>query len=180
MSSAKPTMTMAHVAIMVSDIERSLHFYRDLLGFDVVSPEEHIDGAVAEMVDMPRVHMREYRLRPSGGIDGYERTGGLGFTFDIIQWLDPESPQQRNPIHQVPSAHFCFGVDDLPAMYEKLKAEGVEFVSPPVRFAGEGDWHVLFFYDPDGNLLEFNEHGAGSQNPHDFEWNTVNMDELVE
>ena len=45
---------MAHVAIMVSDIEKSLDFYRHRLGFDVVSPEEHIDGAVAEMVDMPR------------------------------------------------------------------------------------------------------------------------------
>ena len=93
------TMTMAHVAIMVSDIEKSLHFYRDLLGFAVVSPEEHINGPVATMVDMPQVHMREYRLRPSEGIDGYKRTKGLSFTFDIIQWLDPVSPEQRNPIH---------------------------------------------------------------------------------
>ena len=42
------------------------------------------------------------------------------------------------------------------------------------------EWQVLFFYDPDGNLLEFDEHGAGAQNTHDFEWSTVNMDELVE
>ena len=41
-------------------------------------------------------------------------------------------------------------------------------------------WHQIFFYDPDGNLLEFNEHGAGAQKPHDYEWSTVDMDELVE
>ena len=58
----------------------------------------------------------------------------------------------------------------MPATYERLKAEGVEFVSPPVRFAGEGEWHVLFFYDPAGNLLELNEIGSGSQIEHDFEW----------
>ena len=52
--------------------------------------------------------------------------------------------------------------------------------STGIKTFGEGEWHVLFFYDPDGNLLEFNEHGAGKQDPHDFEWNTVNMDELVE
>jgi len=173
------SMTMAHVAIMVSDIEKSLHFYRDLLGFEVVSPEEHIDGPVATMVDMPKVHMREYRLRPFHGIDGFKRTEGLAFTFDIIQWLHPDSPLQRNPIHQVPSAHFCFGVDDVPATYERLKAEGVEFISPPVRFEGEGEWHVLFFYDPDGNLLELNEHGTGKQEPHHYEWSTVGMDELA-
>ena len=42
------------------------------------------------------------------------------------------------------------------------------------------EWQVLFIYDPDGNLLEFDEHVAGAQNTHDFEWSTVNMDELVE
>ncbi len=65
--------------------ENLLHFYRDLSGFNVVSPEKNVDGAVAQMAKMPRVHMREYRLRPSGGIDGYERSCGLGFAFDIIQ-----------------------------------------------------------------------------------------------
>ena len=56
-------------------------------------------------------------------------------------------------------------------MYERLTKEGVEFVSPPVTFSGEGEWHVLFFYDPDGNLLELNEIGAGQQpEGHEFEW----------
>ena len=54
-------ITMDHVAVMVKDIEKSLHFYRDLLGLEVVSPEEHNDGPISEMVNMPKVHMREYR-----------------------------------------------------------------------------------------------------------------------
>ncbi len=55
-----------HVAVMVSDVEKSLQFYRDLLGLEVVSPEEHKDGPISEMTAMPRVHMREYRLRAPG------------------------------------------------------------------------------------------------------------------
>ncbi len=40
-----------------------------------------------------------------------------------------------------------------------------------MRFTGEGEWHVLFFYDPDGNLLEFNEIGTGQQQvDHQFDW----------
>ena len=81
-----------HVAIMVSDLEKSLHFYRDLLGLEVVSPEEHIDGPISEMTAMPKVHMREYRLRAPGGIHGHTRNDGPGFTFDLIQWLNPPSP----------------------------------------------------------------------------------------
>ena len=124
------------------------------------------------MVAMSNVHVREYRFRARGGVNGYARDeGDAELTFDIIQWVTPESPFERYPIHHVPSAHICFGVEELPPIYERLKAEGVEFVSPPVRFTGEGEWHVLFFYDPDGNLLEFNEIGTGQQQvDHQFDW----------
>ena len=162
-----------HVAVMVNDLEKSLHFYRDLLGLEVVSPEEHNDGPISEMVAIPKVHMREYRLRAPGGIHGHTRNEGPGFTLDLIQWLNPASPVQRYPINHVPSAHICFGVEDVPTTYERLKAAGVEFVSPPVRFTGEGEWHVLFFYDPDGNLLELNEIGTGEQVAHEYNWSNA-------
>ncbi|MCE2395480.1 VOC family protein, partial [Candidatus Poribacteria bacterium] len=84
-----------HVAVMVSDLEKSLHFYRDLLGLEVVSPEEHSDGPISEMVAIPKVHMREYRLRAPGGIHGHTRNDGPGFTLDLIQWLNPTSPVER-------------------------------------------------------------------------------------
>mgnify|MGYP001220643662 CR=1 FL=1 len=167
--------TIDHVALMVNDIERSLHFYRDLLGLEVASPEEHINKPwVDEMVGMSNVHAREYRFRARGGVNGYTRAeGDAELTFDIIQWVAPESPSERYPINHVPSAHFCFGVEDIWSIYERLKAEGVEFVSPPVRYTGDGEWHVLFFYDPDGNLLEFNEIGTGQQqlaSDHEYDW----------
>ena len=166
-------ITMDHVAIMVSDLDRSLEFYRDILGLEVVTPEEHGGGPVDEMTAMTDTHVREYRMRPPGGVNGHTRSADFGFTIDLIQWISPESPTGRHPIHHVPSAHFCFGVEDVPATYERLKAAGVELVSPPVRFSGEGEWHVLFFYDPDGNLLELNEIGTGKQEPHDYSWSTA-------
>ena len=159
-----------HVAIMVSDLEQSLRFYRDLLGLEVVSPEEHNDGPISIMTGIPKVHMREYRLRAPGGVHGHTRHDGPGFTFDLIQWLNPQSPRQAYPINHVPSAHICFGVQSVREMYEKLTTSGVSVVSPPVKFSGEGEWHVLFFYDPDGNLLELNETSTGKQVAHSFEW----------
>ena len=167
------SITIDHVAVMVSDLERSLRFYRDILGLEVVTPEEHGGGPVDEMTAMKDTHVREYRMRPPGGVNGHSRSADFGFTFDLIEWTSPKSPTGRQPIHHVPSAHFCFGVEDVPAIYERLKAAAVEIVSPPVRFSGEGEWHVLFFYDPDGNLLELNEVGTGKQEPHDYSWSTA-------
>lgn len=166
-----PTVTIDHLALMVRDLEKSLYFYRDLLGMEIVSPEEHAGGPIDAMTAMSDVHMREYRLRPSRGINGYERVNTKGqLTLDLIEWVTPKSPFERQAIHHVPSAHICFGVENVPETYDRLKAEGVEFVSPPVRFTNEGEWHVLFFYDPDGNLLELNEIDTGSQIKHDFQW----------
>ena len=99
-------ITIDHVAIMVSDLEKSLHFYRDILGMEVVSPEEHDGGPIDEMTAMSNVHMREYRLRPPGGVNGHTRSSEQGFTFDLIQWINPESPNR--PAADTPCAQRAF------------------------------------------------------------------------
>ena len=48
-------------------------------------------------------------------------------------------------------AHLAFGVDDIDATFEELKAKGVEFFIEP-RDAGV--MRIAFFRDPDGNPLE--------------------------
>jgi catechol 2,3-dioxygenase-like lactoylglutathione lyase family enzyme len=138
-----------HLAVMCGDLERSFRFYHDLLGLEKVQYVEHHDVGISEMVAMPNVHMKEYRMRVPTNPD---------IIFDLIQWVSPTSPEQRCPIHQVPSAHVAFDVEDLEATYQHLKSQGVEFVSPPVHWPEEeGGWVVLFLYDPDGNLLELIE-----------------------
>ncbi len=159
-------VNLDHVAVMVQDLERSLVFYHDVLGLEFVSSEEHNDGPISEMTALSGVRMREYRLRPSSGVHGHTRIDGPGLTVDLIQWISPESPTSRYPLNHVPSSHICFGVESVPEMYQVLLDAGIEVVSPPVRFVGEGEWHVLFLYDPDGNLIELNEIATGKQHEH--------------
>ncbi len=56
----------------------------------------------------------------------------------------------------VRNTHFCVQVDDIVATYDQLKANGVDFVSDPVYFdlGEDGKLGVVFFLDPDGNVLE--------------------------
>lgn len=147
----KPTKVkkMDHVAVMVSDLERSFHFYHDLLGLEKLEYVEHHIRGISEMTATPNVSMKEYRMF---------LPANPGMTIDLLQWISPKSPEGRFHISHVPSAHLCFDVEDVDATYAFLKAEGVEFVSPPVHWPEEeGGWVVLFFHDPDGNLLELNQ-----------------------
>jgi catechol 2,3-dioxygenase-like lactoylglutathione lyase family enzyme len=146
-------MALEHIAIMVSDLERSKHFYADLLGLEVLEYVEHDGGAIDEMTATEGVFMIEYRLRPPQGPG--PAGGGPGFTIDLIQWVRPRGDVKRPLINDIPGAHYAFGVRNLQATYDRLKAAGVEFVSPPVIFPEEeGGWRVLFLRDPDGFLLE--------------------------
>ena len=56
--------------------------------------------------------------------------------------------------------HIAFDVTDIDAEYERLKAAGVEFISPPQKL-GAG-CASCYLYDPDGNLVELQEILIGS------------------
>jgi len=143
---------MDHIAIMVSNLERSYSFYHDLLGLEKQAyyEEKYIKG-VSEVMGLSDVQMKIYIM---------SSPSTPGVTLHITALESPECPVGRPEIHHVPSSHICFTVDDIEATYETLKARGAEFVSPPVHYPPEaGGWGICFLYDPDGNLLEL------AQNP---------------
>jgi catechol 2,3-dioxygenase-like lactoylglutathione lyase family enzyme len=44
-------------------------------------------------------------------------------------------------------------VESIPAVYEQMLADGIEFFFPPKK-RGNADAHWIFFKDPDGNMVE--------------------------
>jgi catechol 2,3-dioxygenase-like lactoylglutathione lyase family enzyme len=149
---------MNHVALNVSDLERSRAFYVDILGFEIMNYTEHNDGAISVVWNTPHVFMKEYRLRPPAMLGYGPRQSDYTFTLDLIQWTSPTVESYTPKFNQVPAAHFCFTVQDLAKSVRDLENKGVEFIAPPYRFPEEeGSWHVVFFKDPDGVVLEFLE-----------------------
>lgn len=149
-------LTCEHVGHYVSDLERSKDFYIGLLGLKEVSYVEHDGGSVEIMCATKDMFIGEYRARPPKGPGPAGEV--FGFTLDLIEWVTPRGAVKRPIVNEIPAGHFCFGVKDVWASYERLKAAGVEFISPPVTFPEEeGGWKVVSFYDPDGLLLELTE-----------------------
>ena len=140
-----------HIAVTVSDLDRSLRFYKDTLGFTEV--ERHwLEGeTISAMAGKPEVVMQVVRLKPPEG---------PGILLDLQQYLQPKGTVSNAQLGMANHSHFCFGVKDLQATYRQLKEKGVEFVSAPVTFDLGKDWdygavHVVFLKDPDGFILEF-------------------------
>ena len=135
-----------HVAVTVSDMDRSLAFYCDLLGLKEVE-RHHLEGeTISKMAGKPDVIMEVVRL---------EAPETPGVLLDLQQYVTPEGRVSEAQLGDVAHSHFCFGVPDVWEAYKDLTSKGVEFVSEPVSFDLEwGIVYVVFFKDPDGFILE--------------------------
>ncbi len=141
--------TLDHVTVMVKDLDRSLEFYRDMLGLKVITWVTHDGPEISTMVGLPNAKMREARMVAP-------QTGNI--IIDLIEWVEPKGGKSVGDINDAATAHVAFGVEDIDAAYEDLSSKGVKFVSPPVLFPpSDGSWRALFFYDPDGFMLELIE-----------------------
>ncbi len=142
-----------HTGYTVSNLERSLGFYRDLLGCEVVATQEKRGGYLAEIVGYQDAHVRMAHLRAPES----------GHIIELFEYLAPSSEPppggSRPEPCNVGTAHLCFIVPDLTATYERLLEAGVEFFSPPIEIDTgiNAGGRALYLRDPDGIPTELFE-----------------------
>ncbi len=104
-----------HVAIAVSEVESSLHFWRDALGL-AVDHIEDVPSQKATVVFIPVGESEVELVRPTS-----EDTG-------VAKFLS----ERGGGMH-----HLCFEVDDITAMLEDLKGKGVRLINEtPLELPG--------------------------------------------
>ncbi len=84
------------------------------------------------------------------------RIPGCQHHIELFQYLLPAGKKVETRPCDPGSTHLSLLVDDLPALYERLSATGVSFVSPPVLIASgpnQGGYGI-YCRDPNGILLE--------------------------
>src|SRR5581483_203623 len=136
-----------HTCYTVSDLAGSLAFYRDVLGCEVLAEQEKAGGYLAAIVGYPDAHVRMAHLRVPGG----------DHVIELFEYVAPAGSAADVEPCNVGASHLCFLVDDLPALYERLRRAGVNtFVSPPVEVdtgINRGGF-ALYLRDPDGITVE--------------------------
>ena len=136
---------VSHIALRVTDLERSLRFYRDGLGFREVSRVEVEGGPTALMMEAPRAVLHAIFL---------ERDG----TTLELQTLDlPDGPELTMAGVGLGWSHVGFRVDDAERVAAALCALGGSVVESSRYRDAELGSHVLFVCDPDGARVELIE-----------------------
>jgi catechol 2,3-dioxygenase-like lactoylglutathione lyase family enzyme len=146
----------SHIAIGVSNMERSLRFYRDLLGLRVTldDPQENPGGMLRTVSGSQQSTRHGVYLRWEDGPHA---------TFIVLSENRPTSGEAIK-LNQVGIHHFAFWVEDLQETYEKVKTAGVPIVLPPTTFDtvayGEpagGKVMTTLFKDPDGIVIQLDQ-----------------------
>jgi len=137
---------LAHVGICVSDLERSLRFYCEALGFVAVDAHD-VGDAFARLMELESVDLRSQFIRgPSG-----ERLELLAFRAPAV-----EGERRRRPLNRLGLTHLCFRVRDVDEVAEQIRRLGGE-VHGHTRTSPAGPGAApdfLYCSDPDGIRIE--------------------------
>ena len=140
-----------HTGLVVSDMERSLAFYRDVLGL----VEERSDVLEGEMISQltgfenARIHI------------AYLGIGDMRHSVELVEYLKAPQAARRPDRRATPwASHLGIIVGDLDSVYRDLSGRGVEFVGAPTsRPDAPYPWarKACHLVDPDGYLIELIE-----------------------
>ena len=141
---------ISHTSFTVSDMDRSLAFYRDVLGLEVLVEIERQGEYIEQVVGFPGASLR---------IVGLKLPQGSDHILELIEYRTPQGERGALLTCNPGVAHLCFVTNDIHGAYESLRARGVEFKSPPVRIPtgpSTGGFDA-YFLDPDGITLELSQ-----------------------
>lgn len=145
-------LSVAHVNVNCSDLERSLRFYRDLVG---LRPTSHTRPAPQDGrgFGLPgRVVWDAWMLQ--------DDRAPLGPALDLLEWKRPAPIGRPHPeANHLGFMRVCLAHADLDALHARLVAAGVPTRSAPVSVPVLPGQSVRFFCcsDPDGTCIEFIE-----------------------
>ncbi|MBT3345620.1 MAG: hypothetical protein HN712_18570 [Gemmatimonadetes bacterium] len=136
-----------HHGFTVSNIDRSLAFYRDGLGLEClrVSPRRDLPS-YDQILGYPNVALTVALLRhPTDE-----------FLLELIQYEQPEGKPRPQENAFIGASHLAFDVEDVDALYERLCDAGFEAINPPVDIERDGAVvaRAVYVLDPDGISVE--------------------------
>lgn len=135
-----------HTGIVVTDLEESLRFYSDLLGFRIVKRMDESGDFIDKITGFENVKVTTVKMAADDG--------------NLIELLYYHSHQRElnsnNEICRIGISHIAFSVDDLDGEYKRLLKAGVKFNSPP-QLSPDNYAKVTFCKAPEGTFIELVE-----------------------
>src|SRR5262245_5788960 len=153
--------SFSHIALSVRDFDRSLHFYRDLLGFELTQEIPEL-GATGYEDGISKRKNRRYRVAVLRYGKKSAAPFGMGEDAPVIALVAPLGPAPTGKgikVDQIGITHFGIWVKGLDAISKDLQRNVVKSAARPHTGAKTkaGTFHTAFIEEPDGILIQLDE-----------------------
>jgi len=140
---------MHHCSFSVTDIEKTIHFYANILELKLVGRMINEYDTLGYALGVKQAHAKiKVAVMKAGETK-----------IEFIEYVDPKVKPCPRDLSLAGSGHIAFKVDDIYATRKKLEENGIKFNSE-VNIVTEGDlkgWRWCYFLDPDGLTMELVE-----------------------
>ncbi len=125
-----------HTGIVVNNLESSLLFYSELLGFKVVRRMQESGTYLSTILAIKNTAVTTVKMET--------QTGQM---IELLKFHYPPSAEIERSIYDLGISHLALTVDNLNALYKQLSAKGIAFLSSP-QVSPDNYARVVFCRDP--------------------------------
>jgi glyoxylase I family protein len=135
-----------HTGVTVTNLERSLAFWQDVLGFELSHRAHHTGDLASEVTGVPGAEILLAVLK------------GYGHKIELLEYLAPSDRKHVDPRPcDVGSVHVALTVDNLDSVLSAIAASDWKAAGKPqtLKTGPNAGKRVIYVRDPDGTTIEF-------------------------
>lgn len=132
-------LDLHHHGVSVSDLDRSVEFYRTVFGLEVVDRYALSDDALATAIGRESAAAR------------FAQLDGGGARVELVEYEDGGDGSGEEAVSDVGATHLGLHTADVDRFYESLPEDCETISAPQTTDSGT---RILFVRDPDGHLVE--------------------------
>ena len=130
-------LELHHINLSTQDVKKLETFYKDILFLDTQSEDLPI-------LEKKKGYSGDVSFVGDGKVQMHLAQKDLSVNFKTGHSINP-----------VEKGHIAYRTDDIAAFKKHLKENNIEFTD--WGDIGVSGWHQIFFYDPDGNIIEVHQ-----------------------
>ena len=133
----KMKLELHHINLSTQDVKKLETFYKDILFLDTQSDD-------LPTLEKKKGYSGDVSFVGDGKVQMHLAQKDLSVNFKTGHFINP-----------VEKGHIAYRTDDIEAFKKHLKENNIEFTD--WGDIGVSGWHQIFFYDPDGNIIEVHQ-----------------------
>ena len=130
-------LELHHINLSTQDVKKLETFYKDILFLDTQSDD-------LPTLEKKKGYSGDVSFVGDGKVQMHLAQKDLSVNFKTGHFINP-----------VEKGHIAYRTDDIEAFKNHLKQNNIEFTD--WGDIGVSGWHQIFFYDPDGNIIEVHQ-----------------------